>query len=282
MMNQNIDVFFESRGAIDLREALRGRGDCVEPALSIIDSDLPIANAGAVDWIALDGARRLVIADVEGAAPDDVVSRLAAHVRWFAENLAVVRRMYQLWNVDWEQPIRALGVVGAQRAAALDARAPEFDAHRETVAAEFIAARVVSTRDGRTAVVLSPLGERAPRSSRAPASAPAAVAGATSVAPRSPNPISSQSHSPREMSSLGLSVHPAERVFSRNTTTGGTHDRRSQIVRYAGQERVLSREETYRRELGLTQEEFAEFFEGSSALTRLEPKGGRESGNGSS
>lgn len=273
-MNSNVDIFFEARGVIDLREVLKGRGDAVEPALSIIDSELAIARAGVVDWIALDASRRLVIADVEGAPPDDIAARLAEHVRWFAENTAVVRRMYQLWNVDWEAPLRALGIVSAQRAASLGARAPEFAAHRPLVAVDFIVARAVSTRDGRMALVLAPLAEPSPASAAAP--------GAPRVA-RAPSSVSrSEEISPAEPSAAGLAVQPAERVFSRNTNTGGTHDRRSQIVRYAGQERVLSREETYRRELGLTQEEFAEFFEGSGALARLEPKGGRESGNGSS
>ncbi len=273
-MTPTIDVFFESPGTINLRETLKGRGDAVEPALSIIDSDLPIANAGVVDWIALDVRRRLVIADVEGEAPDDVIARLAAHVQWFSENLAVVRRMYQLWNVNWEESIRAIGVVHSERAKSLSAHTSELHAYRDTVAVEIICARVVSTRDGRTAVVLSTRSE--PTAHAAPA------LGATTVAKLAPIPVHTQEHLPTEMSSLGLSVQPAERVFSRNTTTGGTHDRHSQLVRYAGQERVLSREETYRRELGLTLEEFAEFFEGPSAPTRLEPKGGRESGNGSS
>ncbi|MFN0152587.1 MAG: hypothetical protein ACKVU1_17935 [bacterium] len=273
-MTPTIDVFFESPGAIDLRATLKGRGDAVEPALSIIDSELPIANAGTVDWIALDVRRRLVIADVEGAAPDDVVTRLAAHVQWFSENLPIVRRMYQLWNVNWEEPIRALGVVQSDRAKSINAQGHEFHAYRNAVAVEIICARIVSTRDGRTAVVLSSRAELAPHAT--PPSAP------TRVEHPAPIPIPTSEHLPEEISSLGLSVQPAERVFSRNTTTGGTHDRHSQFVRYAGQERVLSREETYRRELGLTQEEFAEFFEGPSAPTRLEPKGGREGGNGSS
>ena len=87
-MNTTLEVYFESQGGVDLRDALRGRGDTFEPGLLIVDTDLPIAGTGTVDWVALDAQRNLVIADIEGSAPDDVFARVRSHAEWFAANSA--------------------------------------------------------------------------------------------------------------------------------------------------------------------------------------------------
>jgi hypothetical protein len=251
-MNRNLQVYFEARGDVDLREALRGRGDVLEAGLSIIDTELPIPNAGIIDWIALDSQRNLVIADVEGAAPDDVFTRIVAHAQWFASNSAIVRRMYQVWNVSWDAPIRALCVFRAEHRTELEKRGFNPKIEGGGIVIEMVVGQLVRARDGREAIILSTFG------------ASSAAAQRSLAAPEPRREADSKMPAPRERESPAIVSQPAERVFTRNTTRGGNPGNNSRTMMHAGQERVLSREEAYRRELGLTHEEFAEFFEGPS------------------
>lgn len=253
-MNRNLQVYFEAHGDVDLRETLRGRGDMLEAGLSIIDTELPIPGAGIIDWVALDSQRNLVIADIEGAAPDDVFTRIVAHAQWFASNPAIVRRMYQVWNVSWDAPIRALCVFRSEHRLELDKRGFDPKIEGGGIVIEMVVGQLVRARDGREAIVLSTLG-----------ASPAAAQRSVPVpATESQRDADSKIPSPRAREAPAIVSQPAERVFTRNTTRGGNPGNNSRTMMHAGQERVLSREEAYRRELGLTHEEFAEFFEGPS------------------
>jgi hypothetical protein len=250
------EIFIAAPDDVDVRALLCGRGEAIEAGLSIIDTDLPIAGLGAVDVVAIDARRRLVIADFAGGRESGLAGRALAHARWFRDNLPIVRRMYQLWNVRWDAPPRVVWVAAAPRRGRDGAGAAEEPAAdslaREGI--ERIVARRIRARDGREALLLdaeSPAGEssEAPgieRAAFAPAIAPA-LAPSPTPASRSAGPARPSSGTPR---GAAPPVAPSPRAGA-------------------------SRMESYRRELGLTEEEFAEFFRAPGAARPAPERGVR-------
>ena len=116
----DLDVRLVEERVWERREAFLALNPAAATPVLFAEGMPAVPGAGIIDWIALDSQRNLVIADIEGAAPDDVFTRVVAHAQWFAANSAIVRRMYQVWNVSWDAPIRALCVFRSEHRAELD------------------------------------------------------------------------------------------------------------------------------------------------------------------
>ncbi len=226
-----LDVFVPVEGDVDVRALLIARGEAIEPGLSVIDGDLPIAGLGAVDLVAIDAERRLVIVDLAGRGEAGLDGRPVAHARWFRENVAIVRRMYQLWNVRWEAPPRMIWI-----SSDADPRAEDGGRSDEAAAGvpiERISVHLARTREGREALFLDPKSSRRRASDRSEAS-----------------PRYSMSETP--VAARAAAWEPLD-------TTDDA---------------IIPRAEAYRREIGLTSEELAEFFADPGAAPRRGQGGG--------
>jgi hypothetical protein len=259
------DIFVPAALDVDVRALFEGRGEALEQGLSIIDTSVPIAGLGDVDLVGIDASRRLVVIDLAGPGAD--AARALAHGVWFRDNLPIVRRMYQLWNVRWDAPIRVVFVSGGPIASG--ALAPPAGAGDTAgFALERILAVPMRTRDGREAIFLAaapalPAAAAAPdarsREGAAPAPGHAASrsAGAVPAGPRPP------AHGEIEVTSMPTPPRAAFGAGDSDFQEGG-----------ASVEGAPLRGEAYRRELGLTQDEFAEFFVGPRTAARPAQGGG--------
>lgn len=244
-----MEIFAPFAGTIDLRDLLAGRGESIETGLSIIDADVPIAGIGTVDLVGIDSARRLVVIDLAASGETDE-RRVLAHAAWFRENLPIVRRMYQLWNVRWDMPSRLVWVSTLPATGASIAARP---GHDSALAVERMTAVAIRTHDGREAVLLT-----------SGASAQIAAWSQPAAAERKEEPSAPRRATPTAESrrEIGGAVREKE-----EKEEGGENAQRP------SPSEVSTRGEAYRRELGLTPDEFAEFFTGPGLASRA-PQGG--------
>ena len=281
------DIFVPVALDLDARALFEGRGEAIEPGLSIIDTQVPIAGLGEVDLVGIDAARRLVVIDLAGAGEAAEEDRALAHATWFRDNLPVVRRMYQLWNVRWDAPIRIVWISGE----------PIGSRESETAEGEgFVLDRLVvtpmRTRDGREAVFLSssmppatvahaPIARVAPaaRPIRTPALREIEVT-ATPASPRAGRQAA-------EFASDATGVPDARASRPARTKADLVEEEASWGEEFragandfhgegASVEGAPLRGEAYRRELGLTQDEFTEFFVGPRVAARPAQGGGNQ------
>ncbi len=294
------DIFVPAAFDLDARALFEGRGETIEPGLSIIDAEVPIAGAGEVDLVAIDATRRLVVIDLApagaGASADE--ARALAHAEWFRDNLPVVRRMYQLWNVRWEAPIRVVWISGS---ASASRGAPQGGGEDAGFVFERLVAVSMRTRDGREAVFLAAPSAAVPAEATAPSvpAAPVSPRAARPAAPVAPAPAPARfapvppRPRPSALAEIEVTSAPAaprarggqtsrpeagrvgHESFRGDGIRSGENDHEEEF-RDAGAhfDGAPLRGEAYRRELGLTQEEFAEFFVGPKTAARPAQGGG--------
>jgi hypothetical protein len=86
--------------------ALRELAGDLEPGLRILDELLPCEPCGTVDLVALDGANRLVVLDVESAPGDELLVRGLGHLDWMIGNVALLRRQFRGQPINFSTPPR--------------------------------------------------------------------------------------------------------------------------------------------------------------------------------
>ncbi len=287
------DIFVPAALDLDARALFEGRGETIEPGLSIIDAEVPIAGVGEVDLVAIDASRRLVVIDLAGAGEGADEERAFAHAEWFRDNLPVVRRMYQLWNVRWDAPIRVVWISGGPSASR---GSPAGEGEDAGFAFERLLAVPMRTRDGREAVFLTTPSGAISAEVAAP-SAPVPLRAARPTAPVAPArfaPVAAVARAapptrPSALVEIEVTATPASprargAQSSRPEASRVEHESfRGEGIRSAENdiheegvhvEDAPLRGEAYRRELGLTQVEFAEFFVGPKTAARPAQGGG--------
>jgi hypothetical protein len=80
---------------------LRNQVSALEEGLKVIDADLPVDGAGAIDLVAVDAKSHVVIVDLDDSPNDGLLLRGIAHADWLIRNLALVRRMYPGPAIDY-------------------------------------------------------------------------------------------------------------------------------------------------------------------------------------
>jgi len=76
----------------------------LEDGLRAIDANIPCDSYGAIDLLAVDGADRLCIIDVDAVPNDALFLRGIAQFDWILRNIPLVRRMYQGRVVNFSAP----------------------------------------------------------------------------------------------------------------------------------------------------------------------------------
>jgi hypothetical protein len=252
----SVEIFFDAPHAPDLAFILQGRGAAIEPGLSVIDADLPIAGLRDVDLVAIDSQRRLVVVSVARPGEAALPAQAAAQAQWFVANLPIVKRMYQLWNVDWESSQRTVCVVPhGEEEDRSKTESPEARAKKPRV--EVIEARLVRTREGREAIYLSARGV-------------VRRSGALDGADRS----DVRELAPIAVAARGFAQGPPAAAARTRVDVRAARPSGAEKEQNRRHEPVLPAGEAYRRELGLTREEFREFFPGPAVEERPTRGGG--------
>ena len=74
---------------------LKKQTAALEEGLKAIDANIPCEASGNIELLALDGANRLVIIDLDDHPNDGLLVRGIDHFDWIVRNMPNVRRMYQ-------------------------------------------------------------------------------------------------------------------------------------------------------------------------------------------
>jgi hypothetical protein len=108
-------------GALTLNQlavALTESRDALGERLTVIDAGITCGACGEIDLLAVDGANRLAIIDVETNRSDGLLVRGLSQIAWMARNTGLTRRMYQGRMIDFSRQPR-LFLVGPRFSASL-------------------------------------------------------------------------------------------------------------------------------------------------------------------
>ena len=88
--------------------ALKGRAGGLEEGFRVLDEALPCEPCGQIDLLAVDGANRLAVVDLETAAADELLLRGLGHVDWMIGNVPLLRRLYRGTPINFSLPPRLI------------------------------------------------------------------------------------------------------------------------------------------------------------------------------
>jgi hypothetical protein len=85
----------------ELLALLRNQAAAIEEGMRVIDANIPCDAAGTIELLAIDSKHQLAIIDLDDCPNDGLLLRGLGHFDWIARNLAIFRRMYQSYVINF-------------------------------------------------------------------------------------------------------------------------------------------------------------------------------------